>query len=300
MKLLTLDIGATEIKSALFDEHRQMLQTSAAPSRGSEGAEALMSAVYTMIDEYEGFAGVGVACTGQVDAQTGRIVYANRNVNGFTGMELGRELATRLDVPVTVDNDANAAAIGEGAFGAARGTRDYLCLTYGTGVGGAIIINNEVYGGQGGVAGELGHMLTHPEGLKCACGNRGCYEQYASVTALMRCVQEVFPDIHNGRELFALLDAKPALRDIVDAWVREVAYGLVTLTHIFNLSLIVLGGGIMTQPYVLKRLEQAYLPAVMKSYQPVQLRQAQLGNLAGAYGAFHRIVSHVSKIARSG
>ncbi len=293
MKLLTLDIGGTEIKSALFDADGRMLRTDTHPSDGRAGAQALLRAVYAVAEQYGDYGGVGVACTGQVDAAGGRIVYANRNVEGFTGTELGPLLEKRLGVPVTVDNDANAAALGEGAYGAARGTRDYLCVTYGTGVGGAIVIGGGVYGGQSGVAGEIGHMLTHPGGRRCACGQRGCYEQYASVTALMRRVHRLYPEIRDGRALFGVLNDRPSLREAVDAWIEEVAYGLVTLTHVFNPSLFVLCGGIMTQPYVLDRLEKTYAPQIMESYRPVQLRKAELGNLAGEYGAFRRILEKV-------
>ena len=289
MKYLTLDIGATAIKSALFNCEGQIERSDECPSNGNRGAQTLLQAAFSLIERYRDYDGVGIACTGQVDARTGRIVYANRNVEGFTGTELGSLMEARLKVPVTVDNDVNAAALGEGAFGAARGQRDFICVSYGTGVGGAIVIEGKVYGGQSGVAGEVGHIITHPGGRECACGGHGCYEQYASVTALLRDVRRDFPEIHTGRELFAALKTRPELQPPVERWIDEIACGLVTLTHIFNPSLFVLCGGVMAQPCVLDRLTQVYIPQIMASYQTVQLTAAQLGNLAGAYGAFTRI-----------
>jgi predicted NBD/HSP70 family sugar kinase len=235
-------------------------------------------------EQYGDYGGVGVACTGQVDAAGGRIVYANRNVEGFTGTELGPLLEKRLGVPVTVDNDANAAALGEGAYGAARGTQDFLCVTYGTGVGGAIVMGGKVYGGQSGVAGEIGHILTHPGGRRCACGQRGCYEQYASVTALMRRAAPALPEIRDGRALFGVLNDRPSLREAVDAWIEEVrlraGYAHALLT--FPVRAV---RRHHDPPYVLDRLEKTYAPQIMESYRPVQLRKAELV-IGGEYGAF--------------
>lgn len=298
MRYLTLDLGATAVKSALFDSEGRIEQSYECASNGNLGAKAFIQSAYSVITRYRDYNGVGIACTGQVDAKSGRIVYANRNVDGLTGTELGSWMETKLGVPVTVDNDANAAALGEGAFGAARGVDDFICVSFGTGIGGAIVINRKVYGGQSGVAGEIGHILTHPGGLQCACGGHGCYEQYASVTALMRSVQQEFPKYRNGRELFAALETRPELCRMVDRWIDEIAYGLTTLTHIFNPSLFVLCGGVMDQPYVLKRLERVFAPQIITSFRPVRLKPAQLGSLAGAYGAYARIRERLAEQTR--
>ena len=199
---------------------------------------------------------------------------------------MGELLRAHAHVPVAVENDVNAAALGEAWFGAGRGYPDFLCLTYGTGVGGAIVAGGRIYGGADGVAGEMGHILTHPDGLPCACGQRGCYEQYASMSALLRSAQSSFPQIHNGRELFEKLPEQPELAQIVAAWELELVYGLVSLVHIFNPSLVVLGGGVMGQKSVLQGIRTLLYPRVMNSYRGVEIAGAQLGNHAGLYGAF--------------
>ncbi|MDD3409848.1 MAG: ROK family protein [Eubacteriales bacterium] len=292
MRLVTLDIGGTEIKSALFSGD-QVIARRDAPSHGADHATALIEAAAELIGSYEGFEGVGIACTGQVDSEKGVVTYANDNVPELTGMPIGALLEDRFHVPVTVDNDANAAALGEGAYGAARGCSDFLCLTYGTGVGGGIVIGGRIYNGRNGSAGELGHIIVHAGGRRCACGLTGCYESYASTTALVRAAQALYPEIENGRQLFAQLDALSGLRATLDEWIEEVSYGLISLTHAFNPALLVLGGGVMAQPYVLEKLKTVYERGVMPSFLPVELKQAALGNLAGAYGALAHIQSRL-------
>lgn len=286
MRILALDIGGTAIKSALLDGTGHILREAEVPSEGKRGGPHLMERARAVIGGYDGYDALGVSITGQVDARTGRIVFANDNVPNFTGTPVGELLHAYTGVPVAVENDVNAAALGEAHFGAGRGTRDFLCLTYGTGVGGAIVIEGRIYGGAHGVAGEMGHILTHPEGLVCACGQRGCYEQYASATALLRAARAVEPEIVDGRDLFARISGRPDLADAVSSWAREVVYGLVSLTHIFNPALIVLGGGVMSQRAVLRAVETLLYPRLMESYRGVRLAGAQLGNQAGVYGAF--------------
>ena len=286
MRVLALDIGGTAIKSALLDEGGQVLQEGETPSEGRRGGKRLMERAKAVIDDYTGYDAIGVSTTGQVDAREGRIIFANENVPGYSGMQVARILRTHARVPVVVENDVNAAALGEAHFGAGVGERDFLCLTYGTGVGGAIVIDGRIYGGADGVAGEMGHILTHPEGLPCACGQRGCYEQYASTSALMRRAREVEPSLRNGRALFERFSAREDLQAIVAAWVAEVTYGLISLVHTFNPSLIVLGGGVMRQAVVVQAVRDRLYPRLMQSYRGVRLEGARPGNQAGIFGAF--------------
>lgn len=285
--ILALDIGATNIKAALFDAQGNLLRQDERPSHGREGGAAMMNAACEIIADAGNFAAIGISVTGQVDAARGRIVFANDNVPGFTGFPVRDYLQERFPVPVAVENDVNAAALGEAFFGAARDVEDFLCVTLGTGVGGAVVIGRRIYGGADGVAGEVGHMVTHPGGLSCACGQRGCYEQYASASALVRSAQTLDACYTSGRAIFADLEKSEGLRHVVDAWIDEVLVGLTTLTHIFNPRLFVLGGGVAEQPYVLGALRERLPGRLIPSYRGVRLVGAQLGNMAGAYGALH-------------
>lgn len=286
MSILALDVGGTAIKSALFENDGRISMEKETPSQAKCGGHRLMENVKTVIDGYSGYSALGVSMTGQVDSRSGKIVFANDNVPNFTGTPVADILRAHAHVPVAVENDVNAAALGEAWFGAGRGYPDFLCLTYGTGVGGAIVAGGRIYGGADGVAGEMGHILTHPDGLPCACGQRGCYEQYASMSALLRSAQSAFPQIQNGRELFEKLPEQSELAQIVAAWELEIVYGLVSLVHIFNPSLVVLGGGVMGQKSVLQGIRTLLYPRVMQSYRGVEIAGAQLGNHAGLYGAF--------------
>lgn len=286
MNILALDLGGTVLKSALFDGDGAILRQGDCPSDGRLGGEALIRRAFQVIETNGPFDRIAVSTTGQVDERTGSIAYANENVPGYNGTPVRAILESRYRVPVSVLNDVNAAALGEGFHGVAKDAEDYLCLTYGTGVGGAIVIGRKVYGGSRGVAGEMGHLLTHPDGLPCACGQRGCYEQYASVSALVQRAQAVDSEVRDGQTLFERLDENIYLGAVVGDWLKEVGHGLVTLTHIFNPSLIVVGGGVFRQRGLVERLEALVLPKLMTSYRQVSIKSAQLGNMAGLYGAY--------------
>ena len=288
MSSLVLDIGGTAIKSALYTSQEQLDDYRETPSDGREGAKALLSRLHNVIDHYGsiGFDRIGVSTTGQVDHETGCLVFANDNIPGYTGTQLGNLLAGHYHVPVAIENDVNAAALGEAAFGGARGTRDFLCLTFGTGVGGAIVLSGQIYRGLSGSAGEFGHIVTHADhGLPCTCGQSGCYEQYASTSALIRQAIEVNPSWVNGRLIADARDAGlPDVESVLESWAADVACGLSSLIHCFNPPLLILGGGIMGDKDIFQRVRRLTLKRTMPSFAGLAIRQAELGNQAGLYG----------------
>ena len=163
--------------------------------------------------------------------------------------------------------------------------QDFLCLTYGTGVGGAIIRDHKIYTGHSGVAGEMGHMVTHKGGRLCGCGNRGCYEQYASTTALVRSAKRLYPSIENAKNIFDIPQQDPALKRVIRSWENEIVAGLLTLTYIFNPSCMVLGGGVMEQESVLEQVRRRFYKSVIPTFSGVDILSAELGNNAGMFGA---------------
>lgn len=283
-KILALDLGGTFIKAGLFDRQGALLEKSETPSNAKKGAQAMLAAAYAAAERFGPFDAVGVSSNGQIDPN-GHVIYANDNVPGLTGMPLKEIFQARFRVPVAVESDVHAAAMGEMHFGAAQGFRDFVCLTYGTGVGGALMLDGRLYRGANFVAGEIGHLITHPNGLPCACGGRGCYEQYASVSALVEAARAIHAEYTSGKRIFAAMAEDAALRPVVDAWTDEIVYGLVGIAHIFNPRLMVLGGGIMNERGLLEQIRRRMLEQIMPSYRNMEIRAAQLKNMAGVYGA---------------
>lgn len=289
MRILAFDIGGTAIKIGIINENGQILESSEMPTMAHEGGEALMSRILTVISEHKDVDRIGISTAGQVDYLEGKIIFASENLPGWTGMEIKKRIEDAFNIPTIVENDVNAAAIGEAYYGAGTNAKSFLCLAYGTGIGGAIIENGEIYRGAYGSAGEFGHIVTHVGGKDCTCGARGCYEAYASTTALVKRVkQEITLNEVNGRVIFNLVnDGNEHVKKIVDEWIFEIIMGLVNLVHVFNPSLIVLGGGIMEQPYIIKYIQDNLPRFVMPNYRKVIIKAAEIGNNAGILGAAH-------------
>lgn len=296
MNLLTLDIGGTAMKSGLFQDGI-LTDCQEQPSRGKEGIGAVSEVILKTIAEAHAHSpldGVGISMTGQISPGDGQIIFATDSIPGATGFPLGETIRQQVSFPVSIDNDVNCAAVGEGYFGSGKNFRNFLCLTYGTGIGGAIVIDRKVFYGKIGIAGEVGHMVTHAGGLPCVCGRKGCYEMYGSTNALLRRIKEITGEDWNGRQVFEHFSA-PAVRSAIDAWIDEIVWGLISLLHIFNPEAVILGGGILEQPYVYDEIVRRTLDSVLESFGTSELVRASLGNLAGIYGAYHNITALLSK-----
>ena len=283
MKIAALDIGGTSIKAGIWEDGI-LTDIKEYDTNAKAGGRAVIEKAIAILKEYEEFDRIGISTAGQVNSKEGSIRYANENIPGYTGMRVKSILEENFHVPVAVENDVNAAAIGEAIYGAGKAFDDFLCLTYGTGVGGAIVINKKIYTGAEFSAGEFGGILVHPEARKEGDYFSGCYERYASTTALVERARSYDSSLTNGRKIFERLDEAP-IKEIVDEWVKEIMYGLISLIHIFNPSCIVLGGGVMGQTYVVEKLEQMLYTNIMPSFRKVVLRKAELGNTAGLLGA---------------
>lgn len=287
MAIMVLDIGGTAIKSALYRDG-QLTDIKETPTQAAQGGSHVVERAKEIIKEYQkdySFERIGISTAGQVDPVRGEIIYANENIPGYMGTKIKEIMEETFDVPTNVENDVNAAAIGEAVFGVGKLHKDFVCLTYGTGVGGAIFINGKLYAGSSYSAGEFGAIVTHPE--ERILGRdmfTGCYEKYASVTALVKSALGLDASLTNGRKIFERLD-DPDVKAIVDHWIMEIIYGLTTVTHMLNPSCIILGGGVMEQPYVLERIREQLYQNIMSSYRHVAVEKAALGNRAGMLGA---------------
>jgi glucokinase len=289
VRILAFDIGGTAIKIGLINEQGQILESREIPTLAKEGGEALMSRLLRITGEYEDIDRIGISTAGQVDHIKGRIIFASENLPGWTGMEIKRRIEEAYNIPTVVENDVNAAALGEAYYGAAADNKSFLCLAYGTGIGGAIVESGEIYRGAFGSAGEFGHIITHAGGNACNCGGKGCYETYAATSALVKRVsRELKMEEANGRIIFKLLEeGDEDIKRILHDWLHEIIIGLINFVHIFNPSMIVLGGGIMAQPYIIEYIQENLPEYVMPNYKEVEIKAAKLGNNAGILGAAH-------------
>lgn len=179
-----IDVGGTAVKAGCITHDGQVSNETSIDPRFARGRDQAFDAIAALFRELGGGDRIGIGVPGLLDRKRGHLLSAP-NIPGFTDVSIRDELARRTGLPperVHVENDANAAAVGEMWLGAGRSERDALVVTLGTGIGGGVILNGELYAGAD-LAGEIGHVVIDPRGPLCGCGNRGCVEQYASATA---------------------------------------------------------------------------------------------------------------------
>ena len=284
MKILAFDIGGTEIKYGFCDENFNLSEKNSVPTNAHEGGKRIIERIVEIIKNLGGADRIGISTAGQVNSQKGEIIFATDTLPGYTGTKIKEIIEAETGIPTAVENDVNSAAIGEAVFGAAKGCNDFICLTYGTGIGGAVFIDGRLYSGSSFSAGEFGHIVTHADGRECTCGGKGCYETYASASALVNNVKEKLGVEMNGREIFKNFE-NPEIRAIIDDWIDEIVIGLKSLIYIFNPSLVVAGGGIMNEAYITDEINKRLIPGLMNSFRNLKIVKAQMGNDANKLGA---------------
>lgn len=301
MKILAIDIGGTAIKYGITDENFNVCEFYEIPSEAKLGGDHLMLKVLSIVGTYYGGVDcVGISTAGQVNSEEGRIIFANESIPHYTGTEIKKMITEKYDIPVVVENDVNSAATAEAVFGSGKGSNDFLCLTYGTGVGGAVWLGGKLYTGHDFSAGEFGHIVTHTGGLRCNCGNNGCYEMYASTSALIRMVREGTGKELTGREIFEPQNFhNTAIRAIIDNWIDEIVGGLSTLIFIFNPAVIILGGGIMNEDYIISEIDKRIHSKDIRSFKTVQIKKAMLKNRAGMLGAAYLAKKNFDKLPKT-
>lgn len=289
MKIITFDIGGTFIKYALCDENFTLSQSTKIPTDAGIGGKRIIEKVIEIIKTFDDIDRVGISTAGQIDSEMGTVVYATDTIPGYTGTKIKEMIERETGILTFVENDVNAAALGEAYFGKAKGYKDFICLTYGTGIGGAIWLNNDLYKGSFCSAGELGHIITHAEGKDCTCGGKGCYECYASARALVEEVNKTSDKILDGNKIFEEENfSKPEIKITVDKWIDEIVAGLMSIVYTFNPSLIVLGGGIMNEDYIVISINEKIHSKLMQSFRNVKIVNSNLGNTAGMLGVAYK------------
>ncbi|WP_059053402.1 ROK family protein [Paenibacillus senegalimassiliensis] len=296
---IAIDLGGTGIKSALVGTDGSVEHFHTVPTEAGQGREALLSKLFRLIADHrrtaeqEGWPllGIGVGTAGTVDS-FGTVAYATEHLPGWTGTPLRKLLEQEFGLPCVVVNDVHAIALGEQWQGAAQGMANLICVALGTGIGGCIIRNGAIFAGDDGYAGGFGHHIIAMGGLPCSCGNRGCWENYASVSGLKLLMREQGAPglwIENPRELFAQARGGDSLaKEIVALYGERIAIGLANLTHTLNSRHFLLAGAITGQgEFLLENIREPLHRMVMPVYQGdgIHLYPAGLGEQAGVMGA---------------
>lgn len=294
---LGIDIGGTSCKVGLVNSTGEVLINDefsvSFDQYQTPILETVKKGVKQFLDKHpQKLAGIGVSATGQVDVNSGTIIGSAGHIEHWIDSNIKQELQTLFQVPVTVVNDANCMMLGEVWQGVARGVKNVVGLTLGTGVGGGILVNGELLLGERGIAGELGHMTLHGDQATCYCGMMGCYELYASTTALVKLVNREVGAYADGKAIFDDLN-NPKVYACYKTWVNDIAMGIASLVHIFNPSLVVIGGGVSSQTRLIEDISKRVKELVMPCFREcVSIEKAQCGNLAGLLGAIYYHLTH--------
>jgi len=301
-----IDVGGTKIAGGVVDEQGHILATARRESPATD-TDAIEHAIEDLVAELRTdheVVAVGVGAAGFVDSKRSTVLFAPNLA--WRDEPLRADLEKRIDLPVVIENDANAAAWGEFTFGAGEDVQDTLLVTVGTGVGGGIVLNGQLHRGAFGVAAEIGHMRVVPDGRICGCGNRGCWEQYASGTALVRDTKEqarqgsliarglldraggVVDDINGPLITEAAREGDSFAREQLASLGKWLGEGIASLTAVLDPAVVVIGGGVSEAGDLLLDPVRAHFKANLtgRHYRPeLEVRAALLGNKAGMIGA---------------
>ena len=305
MYRIGIDLGGTNIAAGVVDEGQHIVAEVSLPTGAERPAEAVVTDICRAAEKAMEKAGitaahcasVGIGSPGTCDSANGVVVRAYNL--GWFNVPVCSMVTARLGLPCHLSNDANCAALAETVAGAAVGCRNMVLITLGTGVGGGIIVDGQIVSGLGGAGGEVGHSLLVLDGQPCTCGRSGCWEAYASATALIRQGKEAaashpdsllnrYPAL-TGRDVFdAADDGDAAAKAVLDRYYDYVAAGITNLVNILSPEMVLIGGGISRQGERLLAPIRRYVAANCfggtERPQPV-IQAAQLGNEAGIIGA---------------
>ncbi len=305
-----IDLGGTNIVAAVVDEDYNIITKASTKTNRPRPAEAIADDMAAMAIKAVEDAGltmdqiewVGVGTPGIANSSTGIIEYSNNL--GFENTPMAKLIQKHIDKPVFIENDANAAAYGEYVAGAAKGAKNAVCITLGTGVGGGIIIDGKIYAGSNFAGAEIGHTVISIDGPQCSCGRKGCFEVYSSATGLIRMTKEkmdVCPDsiMHkiteerggkvSARTSFdAMRQGDAAAKEVMDFYIKALACGITNTINIFQPDVLCIGGGVCNEgDALLLPMKELVAKEVYTRNSPknTEIVIAKLGNDAGLIGA---------------
>lgn len=299
--VIGVDIGGTTIKFGMVSTTGNLLEKWSIPTVTSDGAEKTMENIASSISEHLGkpdLIGIGIDVPGSVRPSS-QEVYDCNNLGWIEDTDVRSILGEEFNVPVVVENDANAAALGEEWQGA--GTMpNILDVTLGTGVGSGLILNNKLMRGASGASGEIGHVIVDPNGFLCTCGNRGCLETVSSATGIVRLYRKEkgndSDELITSKEIFdKAKKGSPLELKVVNKACEYLGLALANATNLLNLDEIIIGGGVSNAgEFLRERIEDEVNKRLFKSNVGItHVKLASLGNDAGILGICYRALSEV-------
>ncbi|OGN98428.1 MAG: hypothetical protein A2Y58_02435 [Chloroflexi bacterium RBG_13_51_52] len=309
--VVAVDIGGTKIMVALFSEDGKILAKKTIPTLANEGADAIVERLYSTIKEVlesksislREIDAICIACAGSIDTKKGVVETPSPHLPGWAGLPLADIIRDKTGVVTYIINDASAAALGEQRYGVGKDVRNLVLLTLGTGIGGGIIIDGQLYLGARGAAGELGHMTVEAHGPGCGCGNIGCLEILASGTAieddaisrLRRGEKSILVTMSEGDfdRITTQMVGKAAQsldklsQDVIARAAYYLGVGMVNIVNVFDPEMVVIGGGIsgLGEMIIAPGRKMVATQAFSITARTVRIVIGQLGNEAGVYGA---------------
>ena len=309
MYYIGLDVGGTTFKAGVVTEDGRIVHKDAMPTGIERPYQEIIADMAALCKKVAADAGIemseiqsiGVGVPGLFDNKTGMIPFCTNL--GWHDIPFVAEMKKHLDTPVYGDNDATVAGLAESVAGVSAGIKDSVFLTLGTGVGGGIIIDGKPYSGAHGCGSEIGHMMIKMGGELCTCGNYGCFERYASATAIIREARKAIVEYPESSMLAACggdpekLNAKividaaragdEAAKAVFGGYVQALAVGIINIINMLDPEVIVLGGGVSAAgEFLLNAVREAVKPMVFFKTMPyARIELAQLGNDAGIIGA---------------
>ena len=290
MNILAIDIGGTMIKYGLVSFDGKILSTDKIKTEASKGLNNILNKIDNIFKRYKENNPVGIAVsgTGQINGIIGKVIGGNPIIPNWIGTNLVKILEEKYNLPAVLENDVNCVALGEKWIGAGKDLSNFICLTIGTGIGGGIILNNQLFRGENFVAGEFGHILI----------KKGEFEQFASTTALIRLVKERTEKTLNGKEIFDL-EKKEIVeyQEVISEWIENLTDGLSSIVYCFNPANIILGGGVIEQgePLINKIKNSLFKKIGPQFKEKLNITQAKLGNNAGMIGASYLLLEKINK-----
>ena len=300
-----IDLGGTFIKGGIVDDLGNLIVSDKVPTESEKGDRAVAENIATLVEKIlsatnltkDDVVGVGIGVPGMIDSGEGVVVYSNN----LRWKDFSKTLEELTGLPVRIANDANVAALGETLFGCGKDYNNTVLITLGTGVGGGIVLGGKLYEGNRSAGAEIGHTVIAMGGEQCTCGRRGCFEAYASATALIRDTKRAMTvqkdskmwevgslDEVNGATAFKYMDVDATAKEVVDHYIEALACGITNIANELRPEALILGGGICAEGERLTKPLQKHLDRDIfggEDGPAVKILTATLGNRAGILGA---------------